>query len=491
MPKGFLKQLLARGFVHKVLFGFGGSQMYKVRDSHHVLLRPVYLLLALLALLMGGILGSPLISHSAGPAQFAVGPDNNRELLLSVISSAKSDLIINIYDFSEKKIADALIARIRDRKQPVQVEILIDGQPVRGMSLEGKRVIARLARAMTASKDPRHRIHILASDPVAGIKRRFRFDHAKYVIADGKRVFATSENFTPTGHGAPGLVGNRGWDVALEDPDLVRELTAIFRSDINPDSNDIYTVKPGDPVPARWRAMGASRPPHPPKKRTLPPLPLGSGNVRKVELFTSPNALPGVLRVVQAARKRLDLEQMSFPSSWKEKGPKIYPNPWVVEVIKASQKRVETRVLLNDDRVFARPDDPVGKKFANHVTAQSLNEIALCHKLPLEARIVDIKAAEITYIHNKGTIVDESIAVVSSVNGTLNSIRNNREVALVLHSQAAARYFRKAFEVDWQASDSVKLESDGVDSYLWKQMGCNSRENSLLPYFLPLEPLVY
>jgi phosphatidylserine/phosphatidylglycerophosphate/cardiolipin synthase-like enzyme len=46
-------------------------------------------------------------------------------------------------------------------------------------------------------------------------------------------------------------------------------------------------------------------------------------------------------------------------------------------------------------------------------------------------------------------IVDGARALVSSVNGTENSVMNNREVAVIVESPDAAQYFQGAFDFDW------------------------------------------
>src|SRR3972149_4375336 len=46
-------------------------------------------------------------------------------------------------------------------------------------------------------------------------KRPFRYNHAKYVIVDSSSVYVSSENFNPTGYGAPNEIGNRGWSILI------------------------------------------------------------------------------------------------------------------------------------------------------------------------------------------------------------------------------------------------------------------------------------
>ncbi|MFH1263821.1 MAG: phospholipase D-like domain-containing protein, partial [Pseudomonadota bacterium] len=55
-------------------------------------------------------------------------------------------------------------------------------------------------------------------------------------------------------------------------------------------------------------------------------------------------------------------------------------------------------------------------------------------------------------IHNKGFLADDRFALVSSINGTQNSVMNNRELGILLDSPDAAQYFKMAFNADWNVS---------------------------------------
>jgi phosphatidylserine/phosphatidylglycerophosphate/cardiolipin synthase-like enzyme len=54
-------------------------------------------------------------------------------------------------------------------------------------------------------------------------------------------------------------------------------------------------------------------------------------------------------------------------------------------------------------------------------------------------------------------IFDHSKVLVSSINGTPNSMDNNREVAVLVQSPDAARYYQGFFEFDWTRSPSIQL----------------------------------
>jgi len=51
-------------------------------------------------------------------------------------------------------------------------------------------------------------------------------------------------------------------------------------------------------------------------------------------------------------------------------------------------------------------------------------------------------------IHNKGLIVDDKV-LISSINWGENSVRNNREIGIIIENENISNYFKKIFYYDW------------------------------------------
>lgn len=220
--------------------------------------------------------------------------------------------------------------------------------------------------------------------------------------------------------------------------------------------------------------------------RAVPTLPIGSGEVREARLVLSPNSLGGLLRFIRAARDTLESEQMSHPSTWRDPDNEKFLSPIVVELIEAARRGVAVRVIVNDDKAFG--GSPTGKMGPNEITARLLNSIAQCDDLPLEARVINVKATGITYVHNKGYLADGRKVLVSSINGTKNSIMNNREVAVHLDSVDAHQYFLGAFQFDWTRSpalDSRKIPADQTPPGVTPVQGCLELSRSAAKIFFP------
>lgn len=387
---------------------------------------------------------------SAFPARFAVGPDSNQELVVSAIRSARHELLINIYQLDAPAIVEAILDKIN---QGITVNLLVEASPVGGIGSTERRALNKIESAIQARGLRNQHLYMMGVQG-RGEHRRYRFDHAKYIVIDSSQVFVSSENFTSSGHTQAGQVGNRGWDALLSDSALAQRLTTIFQEDTDPRYNDVREYEVFSTVELNSRDSA-------PRLRDLPAYPAQSGEVQAVSLVTSPQSLDGIVEFIRSARHQLRIEQMSLPLNWRENSE--YQDPIVTELVNAANRGVRVQVLLNDDQVF-KPSHPRGDEDharGNELTVQYLNNHASRQGLPLEARIVNVSALQITYIHNKGMIADNQGVFVSSINGTRNSIMNNREVAVALSSRDAAAYFTPVFDFDWSQSDPHRVEAYG------------------------------
>jgi len=421
-----------------------------------------HLLLLLLAVL------ASVSTHAASSvtATFALAPDNNLAVLLNEISSATRSIAINIYEFDNDTVLQAVLRKIRSG---TQVRILVEGEPVGNLSQSSHRTLLRIRDALSAPGAASGSwLRIMTSARSQGV-RRFRYNHAKYVVVDGQSVYMASENFSAGGHAQAGLVGNRGWAVAVRSAPLARQMLALLTEDADVRHGDVVEVGAGDAIPLPVSARVSTSSPSkkgPGTPRSAPPIAAGSAEIGAVSLITSPRSDTGIQEFIRTATSHVEVEQMSLPSLWREGAAHgevdTRPSPFVQELVAASRRGVAVRVLLNDERVFQRPEPsssfrsgtetPRRRVPANEVTARLLNRAAKCYGIAIEGRIVDIRKAEITYIHNKGWLADRARALVSSVNGSRNSVMNNRETALWIESAAGAEYYERAFNFDWDAT---------------------------------------
>ncbi len=400
-----------------------------------------------------------LVFAGAAQADFDVevaeAPTSNLNLTVSAIQSAKKSIHLNIYELSSPEIADAIIAKLQEG---VQVQILEEGQPVGGMSAAAKGIEQQISQAMQQQRVRGSHLYIMTSKATQS-KRRFHYDHGKYAVIDDTSLLIGSENYSPTGNPVPGSLGNRGWEVFIHEADIAANFEAMFLSDADPSQGDVmdatrasvlaldsmvgeedfYARKPGSQKPPKGQKPPKQQVP-PPKQK--PGSPSGSLlSASSVERVTSPDSsLSGLVSLLDGAQETIDIQQMTFDSAWSTGN-----NPLIAAIRKAAKRGVRVRVLLNDESVFNHSSTTAKEK--NQPTVDLLNQIS-----GVEAKIADIKAMGVDYIHNKGALVDGNLTLISSINWDENSIQRNREAAVVLTSADVFAHYEALFDHDWQVS---------------------------------------
>ena len=385
-----------------------------------------------------------------GDAEFSVSPDSGAKVLLPLIQRANKSIYMNVYMLTNKNIVEELANKATDG---LEIMVITEGEPTGGMNASSKKALAELYSTFKNSKNAK--ILIMTSSKHSR-NRRYVFDHAKYTVVDGKFVFISSDNFTasafPTGSKATTSGGSRGWQTLVESPSLARELTSIFNTDTNLQNPDVVPyentkLNDGDSDNNFFQPQSLVA------RKTL--FDAQTGTVEGAVLCHSPRSLDCVIDFIRAARSTLDLEHLSMPLNW---GDDI--NPILQEVVAAAKRGVKVRVLLNDEATFGDKNNFDGfseSSQKNEDTVKWLLDTAQSKKLPLDAALFDAKAVQVAYVHNKGMVADRSRTFVSSINGTQNSVENNREVAISLNSRDAGNYFSRVYEFDWSNRQSDYL----------------------------------
>jgi phosphatidylserine/phosphatidylglycerophosphate/cardiolipin synthase-like enzyme len=230
------------------------------------------------------------------------------------------------------------------------------------------------------------------------------------------RALVLTENWTPGGVGGR---DNRGWGVRVADDAVAGDLAGLFDA-------DWAAARPWRAARGSLstRARPAAEGSYP--GRTAP----RSLRAERVAVLTAPgNAGDGVVALVDDAEERVDLI-----------GPSADPDGRVVGALVAAARRgVRVRVLLGS-AWYAREE--------NRAVVERLRAVAEREGLPLSARLAD-PGGRYGSVHAKGLVVDDT-AVVGSLNWNDHAATENREVALALHGDAVAAYYRAAFRADWR-----------------------------------------
>ncbi|MEF8812513.1 MAG: phospholipase D-like domain-containing protein [Halovenus sp.] len=349
-----------------------------------------------------GATDRPVVTARGGGVEAFVLPDSP-DRAVEFLESAEKRVLLAGYTLSSDRIVRALLATHR---RGVAVSVLADGRPVGGLPAPAAAALDRLSRAGIP-------VSVVGSD-----RDRYEFHHAKYAVVDD-RALVTSENWKPSGTGGR---ASRGWGVVTNQSRIVEGLAETFRADtgwvdsIPWEAFDDRTLTEGN------RATGSF-------PETFTPELVAT---ERVDLLLAPdNAEREILALLADAERTIDIKQVSIADT---------EFPFVQAVLDAARRGVEVRVLLAGAWYVEEE---------NRELAERLRDRAEKEGLSLAVRIADPDGA-FEKIHAKGVIVDGNRTLVGSLNWNNNSLRDNREVALVLHGEEPAAYFGRVFEADWQ-----------------------------------------
>ncbi|RXE56770.1 phospholipase [Methanoculleus taiwanensis] len=370
-------------------------------------------------LLIGQSRFSPATFENVQVTAF-VAPDSARSVFTDAVAAAESEILVNVYEFTDAGLAESLV---NARARGVNVIVLIEGGPVGGIPAEGRIVAGILNKGG---------VPVLQMTTTDAAHAKYRYNHAKYMVIDGRSVVIGSENYGWSGFPAAGTKGNRGWGVCLDNAALAGYFRTVFLCDSS--GGDIIPLEgrhgegePGGAVPytpefAPFRTDGA---------RVTPVL--------------SPDTSFLITAMLEGAERTIAIEQAYITNE-----TRYELNPFLAAAINASRRGVEVRVIL-DAAWFNTEGDA-----DNDEMVAIINRIAAAEGLPLEARLADLHGSNLEKIHTKGVVVDGRRVLVSSINWNQNSPNFNREAGVIIEDTAVAAYFLEVMRDDWYGSSPEK-----------------------------------
>lgn len=294
----------------------------------------------------------------------------------------------------------------------------------------------------------------MISDDGLDIADRYRFLHAKFILIDGQQVVISSENLSPNSmpndNKTDGTWGRRGVVLVTDAPDVVAHVQSIFDADFDlahhVDITDTTYIG-GPPI-------------------GFVPV-LDSGGITYTvrypnaavfhgtfgyELVHSPenslrttDALLGLVGQAGAGDVVL-VEQLDERPYWGSttSNPTDDPSLRVEAYLDAARRGAHVQLLL--DGLF-----DTGDATSNTATCAYVNGIAQAESLDLACKTGNPAGLG---IHNKMVLVQingQGYLHVGSLNGSEQSSKGNRELALQVQSNAAYSYLADMFYRDWGA----------------------------------------
>ncbi|MFO8051932.1 MAG: lamin tail domain-containing protein [Thermoplasmatota archaeon] len=406
---------------------------------------------------------TPFSERTMDRLEYGVCPDSSSSIMDDLISGAGSTLLVNVYELTSHWIVSRMIGAV-DRG--VDVRIILEGNPVGGIRQLEKRSVARLL-------DKGIDVRLMYTDPSRNIRDRYRYDHAKYIVADGNKVLVSTDNFKdssfPPLDTASGAT-TRGWVVSMESKGLANDLTVVFEQDFHgPDMLDARTLieEWGDiremaNIERSGRHVDIFRP--------------GKAKAgSSARVMVSPDHISlrsnSLMKAIELAEKEialelLDMDPFYLDDKW---DPDTFTgelsNPYMIALLDAAERGVDIRVLL-DGTDFDGDLEP-DNQFAADILMEAAETRGVSEHLQvqLNPRTRFHDRGNIELIHAKGAIIDSDTTWISSYNWNPVSGTENREVGVLISSRECAGYFRGVFDFDWDGTLQDEVEARKVWAY--------------------------
>lgn len=393
----------------------------------------------------------PVVTEPAN-VQVILTPDNGFDALYGHLAAAQHSIRFEGYTFDNARLGELLAAKAR---AGVAVEMLLDGSPPGGVSDQQRWIVAQVAAAGG-------QVYYLRSNPATGIRKRYAYQHGKFWLLDGAIALIGSENPGPEAFPddpkADGTFGRRGVYVATDAPSVVAGLSAFMAADIAAGVyGDIWPWDAADPAlgapSAGFVPSYASGGIFYPVQKTQP---LAVFGIFPFQLLSSPEAalrnVDGLLGLIgQAGRgDTILVEQLYEHLYWGPESSSVAadPNPRLEAYLAAARRGARVRVLL--DAYFDNSN--LNSPRSNLRTVEYLQAVAQAEGLDLDARRRNPTGQG---IHNKMVLAQISgrgWAVIGSLNGSEGSHKLNREMTLLIGSDAVYAYLADVFWYDWDVT---------------------------------------
>lgn len=349
-------------------------------------------------------------------------PDCTYPVVARELDRARHSILLNLYEFTNPFLGQKVVEALA---RNVSVTLLLEGHPVGGLTMEERYIASRIAAAGGE-------VYYMAGREAHHGYRRYSFNHAKYVVIDNRTVILHSANWGYAGVPLSPTYGHREWGVVVRNRSLAAFLAGVFHHDLSygqdivayHPSHFMYGAPPEYYEPAQWIPRGGYEPTF--SARTL------NGSFGCTVIVSPDNSRKALVHLLASAQKRIWVQQAYIDTQWEGA-----LNPFVRQVVRAHERGVETRVILNYH------PDYTSSTAMNNATLSYLKE----HNV--SATYVYANWSHGVNVHTKGIIVDHNRTLVSSINWNYYSVHRNREVGIIIENQQVAEYFARVFSHDW------------------------------------------
>lgn len=385
----------------------------------------------------------PAVRADVAPGSLVAftSPDCSLDVVCGAVAGAVASIRLCSYELSSAAVCGSLIDA---RARGVDVKVLVDANPVGGMSIRQMDCLSALA---SAGVD----VRVLGGSIERGVVKHVGVLHAKYMTVDCSTLVVLSENFVEDGVPVDRLFGNRGWGVLIEDGSLASFACAVFDDDSREDRADVWA----------WAEDTRHDPDSSLPEVVLSHHPVGmlapyaSCSWAEVRLHVSPDASPSQPFLSQYISDASSImsEQFRADLLWSQRwSSEPVLNPLVRGIAGAIAGGGDVRGLFDGSWYNAQ---------ANGEVVAYLSEAAIASgRVPSFGLLAE--GSPVTSLHNKGMVLDDR-SLVSSNNWVCPSFSKNREFAVMVDGGGVSSYFASAFQLDWVPDASPPVAKAGED----------------------------
>ena len=352
-----------------------------------------------------------------------IGPEYGLTDLLAWIDGATESLHVHMYLLHEVHLVEALI---NAHNRGVDVNVVLDYGDSwwKQYDLDTHR---GMATTMLAAGVDVKWFGDTGENPYAYI-------HSKVAVRDSESVWIGSGNWKSSSQPAPGDAGNRDWGVLVDDESVADMVLNHLVFDENEARSHITPVAASD-APNGWSMPSSEAI----VGNTAPSI---QGDFEATLLVCPDNCIDDLVDMLDGAEEEILLSlqylDMDWSWGWGE-------NPILEALENAAIRDVSLRLILNG----AYLDEDI-----QSVVDRFNEEWNFTMGYDTSA-IVMSSDENVTKLHNKGIIIDGEHVLVSSINWGDSALVRNREMGLMLSSEAVAEVFIESWYEDWNRLDST------------------------------------
>jgi hypothetical protein len=283
-------------------------------------------------------------------------------------------------------------------------------------------------------------------DPHAAAQIFPRAYHIKVIVRDGKAFWLSSGNLNTSNQPNINPIQNlpaakaalpnsdRDWHVIIENPQLAGIFESYIENDLSIASKNQLPDGGQEAVVAS--ALAARSLPPPPKSKIpvkfFPPHSI-TAKMTIEPVLTPDNYADKIIPLIRNTKTRfwMQTQYINLPKTIPSLTTETGKDDSILEALVSAIKELidagkDVRLILSNN--------------------ESQDKRELLRQHGITDQFVKIQ----NRVHNKGMLIDSSIAVVGSQNWSPEGVRSNRDASVIIHNADAAKYWEQIFDHDWQ-----------------------------------------